>query len=104
MLSASAVKAAKCARNKLVSVAEYVGQLSMQVPLFSGIEGQQAAPLAEVAEWLSQNLQNDVQGDNMASSPTHASRWGPLAPAGIVESTPALAVPALLVICTWKRL
>ena len=63
----------------------------MHVPLFSGIDGQQEAPLADVAEWLSQNLQSDVQGDNMASSPTHASRWGPLAPAGIVESASALS-------------
>ena len=66
--------------------AEDVGQLSMQVPLLNGVHSQHQAPLADLAEWLSQNLQEDLQGDAMVSSPTHPSRWGPLAPAGIVES------------------
>ena len=66
--------------------AEDIGQLSTHVPLLNAMESQHQAPLADVAEWLSQNLQNDMQGEAMASSPTHASRWGPLAPAGIVES------------------
>jgi len=66
--------------------AEDVGQLSMQVPLLNGVDSQHQAPLADLAEWLSQNLQEDLQGDAMVSSPTHPSRWGPLAPAGIVES------------------
>ncbi|DBB03885.1 TPA: hypothetical protein ACH3X1_012971 [Trebouxia sp. C0004] len=65
---------------------EDVGQLSMQVPLLNGVDSQHQAPLADLAEWLSQNLQEDLQGDAMVSSPTHPSRWGPLAPAGIVES------------------
>ena len=59
----------------------------MQVPLLSKADSdEQQAPLADVAEWLSQNLQEDLQGDVMVSSPSHPSRWGPLAPAGIVES------------------
>lgn len=66
--------------------AEDIGQLSTHVPLLNVMESQHQAPLADVAEWLSQNLQNDMQGEAMASSPTHVSRWGPLAPAGIVES------------------
>ncbi|DBB07821.1 TPA: hypothetical protein ACH3X3_009230 [Trebouxia sp. C0006] len=65
---------------------EDVGHLSMQVPLLNGVDSQHQAPLADLAEWLSQNLQEDLQGDAMVSSPTHPSRWGPLAPAGIVES------------------
>ena len=83
------------ARKSIVHGAEDVGQLSMHVPLFAGVDGQHEAPLADVAEWLSQNLQNDVQVENMASSPTHASRWGPLAPAGIVESEPSLSAANL---------
>lgn len=66
--------------------AEDIGQLSMQVPLLNGVDSQHQAPLADLAEWVSQNLQEDLQGDAMVSSPTHPSRWGPLAPAGIVES------------------
>ena len=66
--------------------AEDVGQLSIQVPLLNGPDSHHKAPLADLAEWLSQNLQEDLQGDAMVSSPTHPSRWGPLAPAGIVES------------------
>lgn len=58
----------------------------MHVPQLNVLDSQHQAPLADVAEWLSQNLQNDMQGEAMASSPTHGSRWGPLAPAGIVES------------------
>lgn len=58
----------------------------MQVPLLNEADSQHQAPLADLAEWLSQNLQEDLQGDAMVSSPTHPSRWGPLAPAGIVES------------------
>ena len=60
--------------------------LSAQVPLLNRLDSQHQAPLTDLAEWLSQNLQDDLQGDAMVSSPTHPSRWGPLAPAGIVES------------------
>ena len=67
----------------------------MHVPLLNAMDSQHQAPLADVAEWLSQNLQNDMQGEAMASSPTHASRWGPLAPAGIVESKCFLLTPFL---------
>ena len=65
----------------------------MQVPLLTKDDSEHQAPLAELAEWLSQNLQEDVQGDAMVSSPTHPSRWGPLAPAGIVESEYGLLAP-----------
>ena len=58
----------------------------MLVPVLNGPDSHHQAPLADLAEWLSQNLQEDLQGDAMVSSPTHPSRWGPLAPAGIVES------------------
>lgn len=68
--------------------AEDTGLLSAQVPLLNRIDSQHQAPLTDLAEWLSQNLQDDLQGDAMVSSPTHPSRWGPLAPAGIVESKP----------------
>lgn len=60
--------------------------LSAQVALLNRLDSQHQAPLTDLAEWLSQNLQDDLQGDAMVSSPTHPSRWGPLAPAGIVES------------------
>ena len=80
--------------------AEDVGQVSMQVPLLNGVDSQHQAPLADLAEWLSQNLQEDLQGDAMVSSPTHPSRWGPLAPAGIVESkTSVQACADALVAC-----
>ena len=66
--------------------ADDVGVLSMQVPMLNRVDSQHQAALADLAEWLSQNLQEDLSGDAMVSSPTHPSKWGPLAPAGIVES------------------
>lgn len=82
--------------------AEDVGQLSMQVPLLNGVDSQHQAPLADLAEWLSQNLQEDLQGDAMVSSPTHPSRWGPLAPAGIVESKTFMQPCADVLVACWQ--
>ncbi len=82
--------------------AEDVGQLSMQVPLLNGVDSQHQAPLADLAEWLSQNLQEDLQGDAMVSSPTHPSRWGPLAPAGIVESKIVMQPCADAFVACWQ--
>lgn len=70
----------------LAGSAEETGVLSAQVALLNRLDSEHQAPLTDLAEWLSQNLQDDLQGDAMVSSPTHPSRWGPLAPAGIVES------------------
>ena len=84
--------------------AEDVGHLSMQVPLLNGVDSQHQAPLADLAEWLSQNLQEDLQGDAMVSSPTHPSRWGPLAPAGIVESKMFVQPCADACVACWQLL
>ena len=73
--------------------ADDVGVLSMQVPMLNRLDSQHQAPLADLAEWLSQNLQEDLPGDAMVSSPTHPSKWGPLAPAGIVESKALIPNP-----------
>lgn len=64
------------------------------MPLFPSQDPTASAQLPALGEWLAANIVDEAQGvEAMASSPTHSSKWGPLAPAGVVQGEAHLKLP-----------